>query len=268
MTRVALVSLLLVLPAWAQDGVPKTEIVLKETKVAPYTLVRMSIKGLPPKTGYQWFVEPVVRDPKNPVYIDWATGKGPKSKEPEWVSSPGEYRVTLKTLRILEDGTPDWEEITKKVEIAAPGPTPTPIPPNPDVPVPPNPDVPVPPTPTPDNPPLVNAPGLRILILEESSQRDQLTLGQREVLFGGQVRNWLRSNCITEPANPDGAYRIWDKEWNPQIDPDATNWGAIRAKADPKSLPWMVITNGKTSYQGPVESGQKFTETASKYLPK
>lgn len=118
------------------------------------------------------------------------------------------------------------------------------VPPTP----PPGPDPPVPPTPPPGPVPIPGE-GLRVLMLYESTDIPKLAESQRSVLFSKKVRDYLNAKC---PPGPDGKtkeWRVWDK------DSDATGEAKIwqDALARPaKSMPWVVISNGKTGYEGPM----------------
>ena len=252
-----LVALLLIPLAVCQD----TSLVIKgETKVAPYRLVRLKAEGLRDKSNVKWKV--VAVDPANQSRIDFSTANALKSKTPEFVAPPGEYRVTLRALFLDAQGVPDDEETETTVVIGIP----TPVPPGP-TPVPPGPD---PPAPTPDGPAPIPAPGLRVLILEETSERNTLTRGQREVLFGEKVRTYLRTNCVTTPTNPDGAFRIWDKDVDMSTDTDGANWIAGKAYKKPTAYPWLVISNGRTGTAGhliPTTTGDEFIKLLNTYKP-
>ncbi len=153
---------------------------------------------------------------------------------------PGRYKVTLTAV--------DFD--TKKIErtkftftVGTPTPPIPPVPPGPNPPGPgPNP---------PPNPAPISDPGFRVLIVYETGETSKLAPAQRVILTSGTVRDYFRAKCASDStANQDGkAYRIWDK------DTDTTNelksWQDAM-KRDRKSIPWIVISNGKTGFEGPL----------------
>ena len=250
---------------------PAAPKIVGQTKVAPYKIVRLTLEGLPTKDAdgntvkpwQLWKVRPA--DPKN--VPDWATGKN--VQKPEWVGPPGNYLVEATWGYTLKNGDQfvNYDEVT--LTILPPGPTPGPIPPGP-VPPDPVPPGPVPPGPTPGPAP-IPLPGLRVLIVEESdvNSRNALTPGQREVLFGQTVRDYLRTKCVTNAQNPDGAWRILDQHMNPTLtgDPDGQVW-ADALKRPRTSVPWLVISNGTAGYEGPLPAdfnATKFIELVGRY---
>lgn len=124
-----------------------------------------------------------------------------------------------------------------------------------DIPTPPNP--PVPPTPTPDpHPPEPNPPtpdtapfpadGLTVLIVEETNERGNLSAGHLAVMTSVVLREWFDEH--------DVAWRIYDKDTEGASEPFAT---ALHLPRD--SLPWILISNGKTGFSGPLPDGVSAT---------
>ncbi|TXH44119.1 MAG: hypothetical protein E6Q97_33200 [Desulfurellales bacterium] len=105
-----------------------------------------------------------------------------------------------------------------------------------------------PPKPPPDvNPAPVKAPGLRVLIVYESSQLSIMPSTQREILFNTNLRAWMTQNCARDNNRPE--WRIVD-----QNQPDIVDTAPLKAMFErPRmSLPWLVISNGtkNTGYEG------------------
>jgi len=110
-----------------------------------------------------------------------------------------------------------------------PSPDPTPDPPGPD-----------PPEPTPDAP--IDAEGMHILFVAESSDASALTKGQREILFALEGRNFLNSVAGDK-------WRAFDQHVQ-FTDPNEV-WA--KALMRPRtSLPWVIISNGVTGFEGPM----------------
>jgi hypothetical protein len=231
--------------------------VVVEPNAAPYRLVRVRATGVHAKSNVKWSV--TAADPTNQPRIDYAPDHGLKSHEPVFVAPPGVYKVALRVIYVDAAGVPDLDEAESVVTIGPPAP---PVPPLPPVPPGPN-----PPGPTPPAPPIPK-PGLRVLIVEETGERAKLSAGQREVIFGGTVRDYLRTHCVTDPQNPDGAFRIWDKDVNSAGDPDNVVWRSAMIRPRPGPLPWVVISNGTTGYEGPLPAdttGEKFIAMLKQY---
>jgi len=124
-----------------------------------------------------------------------------------------------------------------------------PTPPGPQ-PVPPGPT----PGPTPPRPSVapIDGPGLRVLMIVESGS--PLDLQTQDVLYGRKVRDYLTANCIKIDSVPD--WRI--------VDPDTqyTDREQRFAKALQRprtSVPWLIISNGQTGYEGPFPGGPDAT---------
>lgn len=114
-----------------------------------------------------------------------------------------------------------------------PGPTPSPTPPRPSV-------------------APIEGPGLRVLMVVESSEA--LDLQTQDVLYGRKVRDFMTANCIKVDGVPD--WRI--------VDPDTqyTDREQRFAKALQRprtSVPWLIISNGVSGYEGPFPGGPDAT---------
>lgn len=133
----------------------------------------------------------------------------------------------------------------------ASGPDPGPDPPGPD------------PPPDPDDKPPFPADGLHVLIVFETLDATRLTEDQRLIIQGGDVREFLKATC---PVGPDGktrTFRIYDADAD--VSSDQQVWKAAMG-VDRKSLPWLVVSNGKTGFSGPLDmSPEKFKELIQRY---
>jgi len=126
----------------------------------------------------------------------------------------------------------------------------------PDVPVP-KPDEPKPPKP--DDPKPTPAPiqkdGLRVMIVYNSALLSTMPREQQTVLFDTGLRNLMNEICVT---GEDGT-----KEWRiyPQVT-DVSGSAAIWQEAFKRpraSVPWILISNGKTGFEGPLPGNVKDT---------
>lgn len=129
------------------------------------------------------------------------------------------------------------------------------------------PDDPVVPPPNGGKPP-IDGPGFRVLILEEKADRATLPKEQILIIQGKEVRDYLNTHTIKDKDNPSGAYRIWDKDDDASSQP-AWNSAVERAKKHPQfKTPWILISNGKTGWQGPLpDTRTKMMELMRKYTP-
>lgn len=141
-----------------------------------------------------------------------------------------------------------------------------PVPPKPPVPplppVPPKPPTP-PDPPTPDPPPIPGVTGLHVLVLYESAELPKMPRGQSTILFSKTVRESLDLRCAVGPDGKTRQWRMWDKDVN-GADDSALWSGAMRRPR--KSLPWVVISNGKTGFEGPLPAtAGEFLDLVAKY---
>lgn len=103
---------------------------------------------------------------------------------------------------------------------------------------------PVPPPPPP--PPPVE--GLRVLIVEETDDRDNLPAEQVDIFSNQVLRDWLAESCLNEGGLP--AFRFLDVSNDvsrlPQI------WQDWFAKAGTAELPTMIAVGPGGEYSGPL----------------
>lgn len=137
-----------------------------------------------------------------------------------------------------------------------------------DVPVPPGPDPKPPepgPTPTPDVKPPIDAPGFRVLMIFDAAQKAKLTEAQKDVLEGREVYDFLVKNCAVDADNKQGAFRVWPSTVNTAG--TSKPW-ADAMKRERKSHPWLIVSNGKTGYEGPLpNTSSEALELLKKYIP-
>lgn len=91
--------------------------------------------------------------------------------------------------------------------------------------------------------------GLKILIVFDEQNQNKLPAGQQALLYGKEMRDFLNSKCVVGPDGKTKEFRIWDK------DTDATSeskqWQDA-FKRNRTANPWIVISNGKTGFEGPL----------------
>ena len=123
------------------------------------------------------------------------------------------------------------------------------------------------PPPKPIDPPVPNAPiagdGFKVLIVFEATQAQQLPAGQQSAIYGKATRDYLNSKC---PVGPDGKtkeWRIYDKDT--VMDDESKVWQDAM-KRPRTAIPWIVISDGKTGFEGPLPATEAaITELLTKY---
>lgn len=142
----------------------------------------------------------------------------------EVLSAPrGEFTVNVKAVFV------DWDKKKIVTQFGAVtvsvGDGPGPKPPDP-----------VPPVPVPTS-------GLKVLIVEEEGNRSQLPKGQKDIIIGKDMRDWLIANCSPDPFTTNGkGYGIWDKDV--AADNVPRHWADALARGRTLTMPAVVIMDG------------------------
>ena len=88
----------------------------------------------------------------------------------------------------------------------------------------------------------IDVPGLHVLIVEETDDRDTIDKGQLAVLQSVLVREDVKA--------AGGQYRQYDANETPAEEPWKTAMGRPR-----ESTPWLIVSNpGKGGFEGPLPS--------------
>lgn len=111
-----------------------------------------------------------------------------------------------------------------------------------------DPTPPVPP-PTPDGTAPIKEPGFRVLVVYESKDLPAMPRDQQSILFDGSVRSYLNAKCVKGTDGKTAEWRMLDP--NAVIAPDSAIWATAMAR-ERKSLPWIVISDGKRGFEGPL----------------
>ena len=85
-------------------------------------------------------------------------------------------------------------------------------------------------------------------MLYDTATASTLPAKQLDAMFSGTVRDYLAEKCAKGADGKTPEFRIWDAA------ADASNESAVwqgALKRARKSLPWIVISNGKAGYEGP-----------------
>jgi hypothetical protein len=152
----------------------------------------------------------------------------------------GRYTVTCETAKGSRIARAACVLTVGQAPPPGPGPTP-PVPPGPPAPIP--------------------ADGLHVLVVIDGAR---LTAAQADALDGQAVRGYLNATC---PAGPDGKTKEW-RVWDRGVDPanESKLWQDAFARTKGKPLPYVVISNGKTGFEGPLpESADALLALLKKY---
>jgi hypothetical protein len=141
-----------------------------------------------------------------------------------------------------------------------PGPGPTPVPPDP-----------IPPAPDPVVVPPLPYQGLHVLIVEERTDREKLTQGQRDILMStgaGTVDEYVRQNCVKGPDGKTPQFRQVDQ--NIVFAKTDTVWVDARNRFTKLGVPvpgW-IISNGVVGTSGPLPTTEaEALATLKKFTP-
>lgn len=122
------------------------------------------------------------------------------------------------------------------------------------------------PDPDPDDEPApIPVAGFRVLIIEESAERSKLPVGQLAIILGESTREYLKANCTREDDGGE-AFRIYDQHTD--VSDDYPVWKTAMERPR-ESLPWVIISNGKTGFEGPLPATpEEFISLCEKYEAK
>jgi hypothetical protein len=119
------------------------------------------------------------------------------------------------------------------------------------------------PTPNPQPNPSPNpvpVPGLlHVLVVYDNGSLAALPAAQAAIIDSMVVRDYLNSHCSKSGATAE--YRFFDR--SADLSKEPADWQTVAAR--PRStLPWIVITNGKDTFEGPLPGTVEDTLTLLK----
>jgi hypothetical protein len=91
--------------------------------------------------------------------------------------------------------------------------------------------------------------GYRVLMVYESATLANIPAAQREIFFDKSVRDYLRATCVKGIDNITPEWRVWDTNSDTINEPKL--WQDAM-KRERKSLPWILVSNGTTGFEGPL----------------
>jgi len=111
--------------------------------------------------------------------------------------------------------------------------------------------------------PPIDGDGFKVLIVYEAMDTTGLTRDQQSAIFGKSLRDFLNAKCVLGTDGKTREWRIWDKDVNTDSAPP--QW-AKAMKRERKSVPWIVVSNGKTGFEGPLPATEAaIMELLNKY---
>lgn len=110
---------------------------------------------------------------------------------------------------------------------------------------------PVPPDPTPPSPAPIPVAGFRVLIVYETAELSKLPPEQLVALNSQEVRQYLQAHCVLGPDGKTREWRLWDKDVN--TSGESPLWQAAMQRPR-QSVPWIILSDGKTGFEGPLPS--------------
>lgn len=106
------------------------------------------------------------------------------------------------------------------------------------------------PTPEPDDKPApIPDPGFRVLFVFEAEDLTKYPRGQLNAMRAKDVADYLAAKCVKGPDGKTPETRAYDQHTPMDAAPKLWRDAMARPRA---SLPWVVVSNGKTGFEGPV----------------
>ena len=203
--------------------------VIGETKVEPGRLVRLDADAantkISPTANVRWKVTGMTLGADGKIVQADCERIGTRLI---FTGPPGEYAVAF---RLIDFEAKLFEESDLVVTIGKGETGPNLAPPPPPPPPPQNPDAPIP------------HPGFRVLMVYESSALAKMPISQQGVLYSKTVRDYLNTKCALGPDQKSRDWRCWDKDVDTS---NETKLWQEAMKRPRKSVPWIVISDGKT----------------------
>lgn len=103
--------------------------------------------------------------------------------------------------------------------------------------------------PKPVDPAPIPVAGLRVLIVYESADLPKMLPTQSAIIFGAKTRAELNAACVVGDDGKTREWRMWDK------DVDTSGESALwqtAFKRPRQGTPWVLISNGKAGFEGPL----------------
>lgn len=118
------------------------------------------------------------------------------------------------------------------------------------------------PTPSPDAAP-IPVDGFRVFVLYDEMKQAKLTAAQTAPIYSADVRLYLRDKCVKGPDGTTPEWRMWSNDtdaseesklWQDayaRAKTKAASYRDAKGNAAPQDF-WLMISTGKTGYEGPL----------------
>lgn len=93
------------------------------------------------------------------------------------------------------------------------------------------------------------------MVVYDSTKLSTMPKDQQTVLFSTELRNWMNENCVKD-ANGAAEWRIYPQVTN--VTESDVVWQEAM-KRPRTTVPWILISNGKTGFEGPLPGTLKDT---------
>lgn len=93
----------------------------------------------------------------------------------------------------------------------------------------------------------IKAPGFRILIVEESNERNKLPASQVAIFTSAAVTEYANQKCVKVSGVPE--FRVFDQ--HTPLTSESETWKEAMAVAR-TSLPWLICSDGRRGFSGPL----------------
>ena len=108
---------------------------------------------------------------------------------------------------------------------------------------------PPPPKPEPEDIAPIKVDGFRILMVYDSRNSHLMPASQLAILTAGEIRQYVIDKCAVGPDGRTKEFRVLSPTQD--ISGESKLWKDAMALPR-KALPWLVVSNGKTGYSGPL----------------
>ena len=190
-------------------------------------------------------ITPFKVEGKDPLAVGWRAAAAESALfADELTPRAGKTRLMVQgkkagTYYLVLWSAGETDSAVVEVEVTGAAPAPKPAPDD---------DKPKPKPPAPSPVPIPVA-GFRALIVYETADLAKLPSAQRAVLTSAEVRGYLNDHCTPGPDGKTKEWRVLDKDADAGGEPAL--WQAA-LKRDRKSLPWLIVSDGKTGFEGPL----------------
>lgn len=104
---------------------------------------------------------------------------------------------------------------------------------------------------------------LYVAIIEEVGDRSKLSADQQAIFTAKEIRDYRDKACAKHPDDGTPEWKVVDKDLDPSKEPE---WFKKAFAEQRSTLPWIVLSNGRQGYSGPLPASVKETlELLKKY---